>query len=166
MSHTNSADSAATELIFVPIGTEAAWHLFHYSGMYGLSEEHCESVCSMLKRYGKRYRTDRVKHCTLLRSAGIQGTGQDDAFIQLCWARFFGGAHKLAFNHANAKGAKKRRPLGKGSRTVDRLLTKSVGEQLWTKRDLRLVASKIEGDPVGWQAWLQKHQTESTNEYK
>ena len=51
MCHTNEV-SDDMKLDFVPAGFEAAWALFHYSGMWGTSEAAAESVGSILKRYG------------------------------------------------------------------------------------------------------------------
>ena len=82
----------------MPAGTEAAFMIFHASGSLGLSEAHCESVASILKRYSKTWTKDRVKFATMLRAHGVTGTGRDDGLLLLSWATFFAGTGKDEFN--------------------------------------------------------------------
>ena len=83
MCHTNKVCSSTGVRVvcFMPAGTEAAFNMFHVSGSLGLSEAHCESVASILKRYSNTWTTDRVKFATMLRAHGVTGTGRDDRLL-------------------------------------------------------------------------------------
>ena len=75
--------------------------------MFGTSEVHAESVGSMLKRYAKSFSTGRVVESTMLWQHGLKGCGggSEDAFIEVCWAHFFGSADasKFTFQYHNSK---------------------------------------------------------------
>ena len=94
-------------LDFVPDQFAAAFAVFHFSGMFGTSEAHAESVGGTLKRYAKSFSTSRVAESTMLRQHGLKGCGQgsEDAFLEVCWAHFFGsaGASKFTFQYRNSK---------------------------------------------------------------
>ena len=81
---------ANTDSRACPEGTEAAFSIFHYTGMWGTSEAAAEGVASVLRRYSDtangRISTGRIIQKTLLNRAGVSGSSADDAFIQLCWA--------------------------------------------------------------------------------
>ena len=106
MVHTGKLPSGAV-LDFVPDQFVAAFAVFHFSGMFGTSEAHAESIGSTLKRYAKSFSTSRVVESTMLRQHGLKGCGQgsEDAFLEVCWAHFFGcaGASKFTFQHRNSK---------------------------------------------------------------
>ena len=51
-----------TDARFLPSGCEAAFALYHFMGMVGVSEARAESIASLLKRYtgAKSLSTDRI----------------------------------------------------------------------------------------------------------
>ena len=65
MVHTGKLPSGAV-LDFVLDKLVAAFAVFHFSGMFGTSEAHAESVGSTLKRYAKSLSTSRVVERTTL----------------------------------------------------------------------------------------------------
>ena len=74
--------AAHTDSRFCPSGIEAAFTLFHFTGMFGVSEARAESVASLLKRYSPtqsvQLGVDRViEKKTNLRCSGIQGDGSE-----------------------------------------------------------------------------------------
>ena len=143
MVHSNVVSSLQPMVAFVLPGTEAAFALFHWSGMLGTSEAHAESIGNLLKSYPASWKTQRVVDATLLKSCGYHEIGADDGFIQLVWARFFASAScsKFSFRFRSNKGkrAGKQRKLGHGSRTVERILRKSCVRRC-TPGELRQVA--------------------------
>ena len=57
------------------------------------------------------------------------GTTSDDGFLQLVWARFFGGdVRQVSFKYRTAKARRKAtlRATGRGSKTVERAVRKSA----------------------------------------
>ena len=78
-----------TDPRFLPPGTEAAFVLFHFMGMVGVSEAGAESIASLLKRYSpsvaSRINTERVIEKTIVASVGIKGLFTDDIFLLRCW---------------------------------------------------------------------------------
>ena len=113
-----------------PVGCEAAFALYHFTGMFGISEAHAESVASLLKRYmyarHSRLGTDRVIEKVILSNSGLKGDGSDDIFILRCWAEFFGGLNKKRFRFHNIKATKRRRrfPGCNGSKVINTFLKK------------------------------------------
>ena len=126
-------------LNFVPPDYAAAFTVFHFTGMFGTSEAHAESTGSTLKRFAKSLSTQRVAESTILRSAGLggHGGGGEDGFLELCWADFFGDRHKFSFHFKNSKKRRERYAEGRGSATLERLLTKNNPHgNTWTEHDL------------------------------
>lgn len=158
MSHTNEV-SAGVKKEFVPRGTEAAFMLFHYTGMIGVSEAHAESIGSILKRFGKTLSTPRVVEATILRAAGVVGEGGDDGFIQACWGKFFGSSKPGAWNF-NFKGENRRRrlhPEAGGSKTLAHGV-RAAAHRKFTDRELRLLQEAQTGKrhklTFAWRAQL------------
>ena len=117
MVHTGKMPSGAV-LDWVPDKCAAAFAVFHFSGMFGTSEAHAESVGSTLKIYAKT-----VVECTMLRQHGLTGAGggSEDAFLEVCWSHFFGSSDPSKFNffcHNSQKRATKYAD-GCGSKTLD-----------------------------------------------
>ena len=107
--------------------------------MFGTSEAHAESTGGTLKRFAKSLSTQRVVQSTILRSAGLAGCGGggEDGFLELCWADFFGDGHKFSFHFKNSKKRRERYAEGRGSATLERLLTKNNPHgNTWTEHDL------------------------------
>ena len=106
MAHTGKLPSGAV-LDFVLDQFVAALVVFQFSGMFGTSEAHAESVGSMLKRHAKSFSTGRVVESTMLWQHGLKGCGggSEDVFIEVCWAHFFGSADasKFTFQYHNSK---------------------------------------------------------------
>ena len=108
----------------LPPGCEAAFALFHFMGMVGVSEARAESIASSLKRYSpqvsSRLSTDRIIEKTIVRNSGVNGLTTDDLFLLRCWVEYLGGMQKDKFSFRFQ--AKKRRthkfPLGAGSKTI------------------------------------------------
>ena len=95
-----------------PSGADAVFTMFHFFGSLGVSEALAESIGSFLKRYGlgkSSLSTGRVIEKTLLRSAGLQGDGSDDKFIQLVWSEFFGSVQPSAFTFSYKSRTKRMR---------------------------------------------------------
>jgi hypothetical protein len=172
MCHTNKVCSSTGVRVvcFMPAGTEAAFHLWHVSGSVGLSEAHCESVASILKRYSKTWTTDRVKFATMLRAHGVTGTGRDDGLLLLSWAKFFAGSGKDEFNfdYKNRSKASKKRPHGDGSRVVQRHVVEARRPQTWTNAELEIVGAdiKVNGSARGSTQWLRELAKTRTWEHK
>ena len=160
MCHSNCVKSCdAHDVAFVPVGAEAAFEVFHYSGMMGLSEAHAESIGSILKRFNKTLGTRAVVDATMLRAAGLSGGVGEEPFLQLCWARFFGSGLSQKFNFQNTskqgKRNAKRRRLGAGSGPVARVLKTSLKRRRRSTDALRKVASEVGDGPRGRDQWLQ-----------
>ena len=122
MVHTGKMPSGAV-LDWVPDKCAAAFAVFHFSGMFGTSEAHAESVGSTLKIYAKTLSTSRVVECTMLRQHGLTGTGggSEDALLEVCWSHFFGSSHPSMFNFLcrNTKKRAAKYADGCGSKTLD-----------------------------------------------
>ena len=117
----------------------AAFAVFHFTGMFGTSEADAESTGGTLKRFAKSLSTQRVAESTILRSAGLGGCGEggEDGFLELCWADFFGDRNKFSFHYKNSKKRRERYAEGRGSATLERLLTKNNPHgNKWTEHDL------------------------------
>ena len=170
--HTNRVCSSTgvRHVCFVPAGTEAAFTLFHDSGSLGLSEAHCESVASLLKRYSKSWTTDRVKFATMLRAHGVTGTGRDDGLLLVSWAKFVAGSGKetFSFDYKNRRSAAKKRPHGDGSRVVERHIAAACGPQTWSFAELEAVAADMKADdlPQGSTRWLRELAAARTWEHR
>jgi len=156
--------------LLVPAGTEAAFTLFHDAGSLGLSEAHCESVASLLKRYSKSWTTDRVKFATMLRPHGVTGTGRDDGLLLVSWANSFAGSGKdaFSFDYKNRRSAAKKRPHGDGSRVVERHIAAACGTQTWSVAELEAVAADMKADdlPQGSTRWLRELAAARTWEHR
>ena len=144
MSHTGTVpahlDQGQSWADFVPSGTEAAFTVFHFSGSWGASEAHCESIAGTLKRFQKGFATSSVVEAAILRSNGLTGYGGEDDFVQVCWSRFFGMADfdraGFTVNQKLRRSTLRHFPLGRGSRTVHRTICK-VRKPTWTRQHLR-----------------------------
>ena len=153
MVHTGRLPSGAV-LDFVPDRFAAAFAVFHFSGMFGTSEAHAESVGGTLKMYAKSFSTSRVVESTMLRQHGLKGCGggSEDAFLEVCWAHFFGSADasKFTFQYRNSKTCKKRavkNAEGGGSKTLTGYLQKFNDGVRWSQRDLHRVAKDLDAGP-------------------
>ena len=172
MCHTNRVCSSAAvrHVCFVPAGTEAAFTLFHDSGSLGISEAHCESVKSLLKRCSKSWTTDRIKFATMLRPHGVTGTGKDDGLLLVSWAKLFAVSGKETFNfdYKNRRSAAKKRPHGDGSRVVERHIAAACGTQTWSVAELEAVAADMKADdlPQGSTRWLRELAAARTWEHR
>ena len=69
MVHTGKMPSGAV-LDWAPDKCAAPFAVFHFSGMFGTSEAHAESVGSTLNIYAKTLSTSRVVEVTMLRHHG------------------------------------------------------------------------------------------------
>ena len=122
-----------TESRFLPPGCEAAFALYHFMGMVGVSEAKAESIASLLKRYtgtvGRPVSTSRIIEKAIVRHSGVNGLSRDDCFLTRCWAEYFGSLKKDKFSFRWPGRARRRRnreyPLGGGSKTIHRHLKKS-----------------------------------------
>ena len=142
LSHTDSR--------FLPPGCEAAFALFHFMGMVGVSEARAESIASTLKKYSppgsSRLSTDRIIEKTIVRNAGVNGLTTDDLFLLRCWVEYFGGMQedRFSFRFQAAKRQKKKFPLGGGSQTIHRHLKRAQQEgernKKW-KRSIKVLRS-------------------------
>lgn len=162
MSHTNQV-SAGDIVQFVPAGLEAAWELFHFTGMLGTSEAAAESVGSILKRFANAgLSTGRVVESTILRWSGIRGDGRDDQVLSACWAKVFAGASpdKYTFDYRGRAGQKRARLWG-GSKSNQRRLEEAARSAV-RPRDLRLALRRGDatpGEPRGWNEWREALRT-------
>ena len=89
-----------TDSRFRPCGAEAVFELWHFFGMFGVSEAAAESVGSHLKKYGDRSKglsSARVVELTRLRRAGLTGAGTEDVFIDRVWSDITLGEPQLSF---------------------------------------------------------------------
>ena len=122
---------AHTDSRFVPHGLEAAFALFHFTGMFSVSEAYAESVASILKRYSPkvaaRLGTDRIVEKAVLRLAGVAGDGTDDLLILRAWADFFGGLQPDVFGFMRKGKARSAGnfPWGGGSLVLHRILKRN-----------------------------------------
>ena len=150
MVHTGKVPSGAV-LDWVPDKCAAAFAVFHFSGMFGTSEAHAESVGSTLKRYAKTLGTSRVVESTMLRQHGLTGCGggSEDAFLAVCWSHFFGSsdASKFSFHYRNSKKRATKYADGCGSKTLDSYVKKHDTGVRWSQRDLLLVAEDLDVGP-------------------
>ncbi len=107
-----------TDERFCPAGCEAAFVLYHFTGMFGVSEARAESIASVLKRFSppgsSRLATDRVTEKAILKSSGITGDGSDDLFLLRCWVEFFGGLQKekFTFHYTHRRRRQQKFPWG------------------------------------------------------
>ena len=141
---------AHTDPRFVPHGLEGAFALFHFTGMFGISEAYAESVASLLKRYSPRVAarlgTDRIIEKAALRLAGVAGDGTDDLLILRAWADFFGGLQPDRFGFVRKRKARSlgNFPWGAGSLVLHRILKRNQVSGRWRRasaiRQLRIAA--------------------------
>ncbi len=128
------------QVCFVPAGCEAAFAVFHYTGSWGMSEAHCESIGSILKRYSKQITCKRVVEASILRSAGVRGLGAEDEFLTTCWDKFFKEGHGATFSFSLSQRHRKQRlrrfGLGGGSKTLDRVI-RAGSKRIWSRGELR-----------------------------
>ena len=120
------------DLACCPVGCEAAFAIYQFTGMLGVSEAQAESAASLLKRYQPQssgsFGTKRVIEKAVLRMSGIVGDGSDDLFLLRCWAQFFGSLQKgtFSFRYKKAAPPEETFPLGHGSKVVHVHLKRSV----------------------------------------
>jgi hypothetical protein len=123
----------------VPRGLEGAFALFHFTGMFGISEAYAESVASLLKRYSPkvaaRLGTDRIIEKAALRLAGVAGDGTDDLLILRAWADFFGGLQPDRFGFTRKRKARSsdKFPWGAGSLVLHRILKQNEVSGRWRR---------------------------------
>ena len=157
-------------LNFVPGQYMAAFAVWHFSGMFGTSEAHAESVGSLPKRYAKSFSTSRVLESTMLRSHGLagRGGGTEDAVLDVCWRDFFGGldAERFSLHFRNSKKRQTRYPYGAGSKTLQRYVEQTVGGPVWTQRDILKVGSPDRGhsNTAKSLAWVKRLASARTTE--
>ena len=137
---------AHTDPRFVPPSLEGAFALFHFTGMFGISEAYAESVASHLKRYSPkvaaRLGTDRIVEKAALRLAGVAGDGRDDVLILRAWADFFGGLQPDRFGFLRKHKARSSGhfPWGGGSMVLHRIVERNQVEKRWRRASaLRLL---------------------------
>ena len=158
-------------LDWVPDKCAAAFAVFHFSGMFGTSEAHAESVGSTLKIYAKTLNTSRVVECTMLRQHGLTGTGggSEDALLEICWSHFFGRSHPSMFNFLcrNTKKRAAKYADGCGSKTLDGWVKNDDGVR-WTQRDWKILAENLDLDTeprvsrsLGWRRVLEERRRSS-----
>ena len=148
-----------------PAGCEAAFALYHFLGMLGISEAQAEGVASSLKRYSpalaSRLGTDRIIEKVMLRNSGVAGDGSDDVFILRCWAEYFGGLQKKHFRfHRLKRRGMRYLPLSGGSQVISTIQKKQrgrtekwIGSPLFLK-SLPLMAKARKGGVMrGARAW-------------
>ena len=122
---------AHTDSRFAPEGDEAAFALFHFTGMFSISEAYAESVASLLKRYSPkvaaRLGTDRIIEKAALRLAGVAGDGTDDVLILRAWADFFGSLQpdRFGFMRKHKARSSGNFPWGGGSMVLHRILKRN-----------------------------------------
>ena len=169
--------SAHADAAFCPAGTEAAFLLFNFSGMWGTSENEAESVASLLKFYGrtKTLSFDRIVEKTQLRYAELDGNPACDSLIIRIWARFFGESLSFRFETKKPRARKRRFSLAAGSKTLHSVIVKSSKprnagkgtQERWrkTKRPCA-VGSVCSEKPQGGnsealkpQSWLSMHES-------
>ena len=150
MAHTNVVSNDEALFTFVPLGTEAAFALFHWSGMLGFSEAHAERAGSLLKAYPQTFSTERVADATILRARGLHEVGADDSFIQLVWSRWFASTtpqtYNFEYSSKDGKRAAKLRQVGRGSRTMERLLRKSCVRRFSTGELRKVIRERLPGE--------------------
>ena len=159
---------AHTDLRFLPRGCEAAFELFHFMGMVGVSEARAEAVASMLKRYApersSRLSTDRIIEKSIVRNAGLNGLSADDLFLLRCWVEYLGGLQRDKFSFRcrwQAQARKRKFPLGGGSMTIHRHLKRQQqGKRSWgnsaiAMRELPRIGLKVAGASK-WQQFLKR----------
>ena len=109
---------------FCPAGSEGAFSLYHFTGMFGISEARAESICSSLQRYAPKEASqlslDRIIEKTVLASGHVEGNGGDDIFILRCWAEYFGGASpsRFSFDYKHKRARARKYSLGGGAAAV------------------------------------------------
>ena len=171
MVHTGKMPSGAV-LDWVPDKCAAAFAVFHFSGMFGTSEAHAESVGSTLKIYAKTLSTSRVVECTMLRQHGLTGAGggSEDALLEVCWSHFFGSSHPSMFNFLcrNTRKRAAKYADGCGSKTLDGWVKKNDdGVVRWTQRDLKKLAEDLDTEEprvsrsLGWRKVLEERRRSS-----
>ena len=139
-----------TESRFVPPGCEAAFALFHFMGMVGVSEARAESIASSLKRYSpqasSRMTTDRIIEKAIVRNSDVNGLTTDDLFLLRCWVEYLGGMQKekFSFRFQTQKRRSHKFPLGGGSKTLHCHLKRAQQEgqrgRSW-KRSIKVLRS-------------------------
>ena len=150
MLHTGKVPGSGVVLDWVLDQFAAAHAVFHFSGMFGTSEAHAESVGGPLKRYAKTQGTSRVVESTMLRQHGLTGCGggSEDAFLEVCWSHFFGSsdASKFSFHYRNREKRETKYSDGCGSKTLDNYVKKHDTVVRWSQQDLLRVAEELDSD--------------------
>ena len=154
-----------TDRRFLPAGLEAAFALYHFTGMMGLSEASAESIASLLKRYSpkaaSRLGTDRIIEKTMLRVAGVAGDGSDDLLLLRAWADFFGGLEpdRFSFDRICSTRSSKHFPLGHGSIVLHHVLKRSQRMLRWRSAHGLARLPRASGDgvvPRAVKPWLKR----------
>ena len=87
----------------------------------------------------------------MLRQHGLEGCGQgsEDAFIEVCWAHFFGSADasKFTFQFRNSKKRAAKYAEGGGSKILEGYLQKYDDGVRWSQRDLLRVTKDLDAGP-------------------
>ena len=154
---------AHTDPRFVPNGVEGAFALFHFTGMFGISEAFAEPVASLLKRYSPkvaaRLGTDRIIEKAALRLAGVAGDGTDDLVILRAWGEFFGGLQPDRFGFVRKHKARSSGhfPWGSGSLVLHRILKRNQVSGRWRRAaELRHLPFAGAPEKKGAKPWLKK----------
>lgn len=129
-----------TNQVLAPELASAAFMLWHFSGMWGVSEARAESIASMFKhclpQRSSRLSLDRVSEKVVLRQAGLCADGSSDKFILRVWGEFFGSLAPSAFsfNFKHPEARRRRFPLGGGSSVIHKTLKESRDRRCWPGR--------------------------------
>ena len=146
-----------TKAAFAPQGTEAAFLLYNFTGMWGTSEAEAESVGSLLKFYGrtKTLSFERIVERVKLRHEQVDGLPRCDLFMLRVWAAFFGETNVFRFQTKRPSARRRRWQHGGGSKTLHKVIQrdldrpamaaqarKKVGEQPKSGAQWRTFAAK------------------------
>ena len=83
-----------------------------------------------------------------------------------CVGLIFGGRQKLSFHYRNSKRRQRRFVMGRGSATLNRLLTNKKWHNKWTERDLLKAAQDMGAGtgPKKTLSWLKAVKKARTSE--
>jgi len=106
---------------FAPRARKLCFFVFHFTGSFGVSEAHAESMASVLKKYGSTVNLSagRVIEKAVLRVGGLAGDGSDDSFLKRC----FQSLGRLNFHFKHGQKRARMFPAGRGSKPLHRFLT-------------------------------------------
>ena len=87
----------------------------------------------------------------MLRQHGLTGGGggSEDAFLEVCWSRFFGSSEPSKFSFLRRSSQKRATKYadGCGSKTLDGYVKKHDDGVRWSQRDLLLLAEDLDTGP-------------------